>query len=473
MLPKVGNLFGHSETGSENARSLRHRLLRSLLVPLLALFAGATVASYYVASSFANLAHDYALYDTAVALWQQVRVVDGKAVVELPQAALEILESDSRDKIYLRLSTPEGRFISGSREVPDPPIGRAAVSYYDATIRGEPVRVALLRERLRDSNVEVAVQAAETRLERNFFAREILLAAVLPQILILVAGGALVWLAVRRGLLPLQQIADAVRGRSYRCLSPIPERNTPEEVRPLTQAVNALLVHLADAFEGQRRFIADAAHQLRTPLAGLGAWIERAQRAPDMESLKHALAQVDISSRRATRLVNQLLALARSEPSATPQEDFTPVDLAQLARSACLELVPKALAREIDLGYCGPDRGVMIRGHEVLLEQMIGNLVDNAINYGGSGGAITLRLEGTNAPVLSVEDRGPGIAENERARVLERFYRIPGTTETGCGLGLAIANEIARAHEATLEVRQPEQGTGTVVQIRFTSAAFQ
>ena len=453
---------------NEAAFSLRRQLLQWLLVPLLLLFAGSSAVSYYVAIRFADLAHDSEIYDVALALWQQVRVVEGRAVIELPQVALQILEFDSRDKIYLRLSSADGRFISGSRELPDPPAAtRDAVSFYNATIRGEPVRVALLRERLPDSDIEVAVQAAETRVKRDVFAKDILLAVLIPQLLIIAVACALVWLGVRRGLMPLQQITDAVGGRNYRDLSPIPERDAPEEVRPLTRAINGLLAHLGDAFDSQRRFIADAAHQLRTPLAGLAAWIDRAVRASDMETVKPALRQLEISSHRATRLVNQLLALARAEPSAKPQQDFAMIDLSHLARRGCRDWVPQALVQDVDLGYSGPDSGVVVRGHDLLLDEMLSNLVDNAINYGGAGGRITVRLTPGPAPVLSVEDEGPGIPEAERERVLERFYRIAGTPGSGCGLGLAIAQEIARAHGATLEITQPETGRGTLVIIRF------
>jgi two-component system sensor histidine kinase TctE len=453
---------------SRTASSLRRQLLQWLLIPLLVLFAGSSAVSYYVAIRFATLAHDSELYDVALALLHQVRVVEGRAAVELPQVALQILEFDSRDQIYVRLSSADGRFISGSREVPDPPVAsRTAVSFYDATIGGKPVRVALLRQRLTESDIEVAVQAAETRVKRDLFANDFLLAVLIPQLLIIAAAGALVWLGVRRGLMPLQQITDAVGGRSYRDLSQIAERDVPEEVRPLTRAINGLLAHLGDAFDSQRRFIADAAHQLRTPLAGLAAWVDRALNAPDMETMKPALRQLETSSRRATRLVNQLLALARAEPSAKPQQDFATIDLSLVARQVCRNWVPQALARDVDLGYVGPDVGVFVHGHELLLGEMLGNLVDNAIHYGGAGGRTTVQLTPGPAPVLSVVDDGPGIPAAERERVLERFYRITGTPGSGCGLGLAIAQEIARSHGATLEITQPESGRGTLVLIKF------
>lgn len=453
---------------SNRVFSLRRQLLQWLLIPLLALFAGSSAVSYYVAIRFAGLAHDSELYDVALALLHQVRVVEGRAVVELPQVALQILEFDSRDQIYARLSSADGRFISGSREVPDPPSAiRTAVSFYDATIGGKPVRVAMLRNRLPESDIEIAVQAAETRVKRDLFAKEILLAVVIPQLLIIAVAGAMVWLGVRRGLRPLQQITDAVGGRSYRDLSPIPERDAPEEVRPMTRAINGLLAHLGDAFETQRRFTADAAHQLRTPLAGLAAWIDRALRAPDMETVKPALRQLEISSHRATRMVNQLLALARAEPSAKPQLDFAIIDLALLARRVCRDWVPQSLLQNVDLGYSGPDSGVLVRGHDLLVDEMLSNLVDNAISYGGSGGRVTVRLTPGPTPILSVEDEGPGIPEAERERVLERFYRIAGTPGSGCGLGLAIGQEIARAHGATLEITQPATGRGTLVTIKF------
>jgi two-component system sensor histidine kinase TctE len=450
-------------------QSLRAQLLWWLMPPLALLFVVGTVIAYYAAYNFANRAYDDGLFDTARALAQQVKLVGGKAELELRQQAIEILEFDPYDKVFYRVLGSGSISIAGRQDLPLPevlPSPENPVQYYDSQVGGNPVRVAAFSAFDASGHPQFTVLSAETRIKRQILVQRILITVVVPQIVLIVVVALLLVYGVRRGLVPLRRLADAVTRRGYHDLSVIDDIGSPEEVRPLTRSINELIRRLGYALSAQQRFIADAAHQLRTPLAGLSAQTERALGETRIEEMKPALEQIWASSKRATHLVNQLLTLARTEPDRA----FTQVDLAQSLRQTTMDWVPKALTRNIDLGYAGGDQPVFVRGDALLLQEMLNNIIDNAIAYGRDGGAITVRLSVTPAPQIQVEDDGNGIPEHERERVFERFYRIPGSTGNGCGLGLAIVRQIAQAHEASVSVQDSAAHRGTVVSIVFGGA---
>jgi two-component system sensor histidine kinase TctE len=450
-------------------QSLRGQLLWWLMPPLALVFVVGTVIAYYAAYNFANRAYDDGLFDTARALAQQVRMVDGRAELNLRQQAVEILEFDPYDKEYYRVVGPDWSGIAGRQDLPlpaVPPVLEGPLQYYDSAVSGDPVRVAAFSAFDASGHVQFTVLSAETLNKRQILVRHILLAVILPQLVLIVVVALLLIYGVRRGLVPLRRLADAVTRRGYHDLSIIDEIASPEEVRPLTHSINELIGRLSTALSAQQRFIADAAHQLRTPLAGLSAQTERALGETRIEQMKPALEQIQSSSRRATHLVNQLLTLARAEPDRA----FTQVDLAQLLRETTMEWVPRALARRIDLGYAGHAQQVLVRGDPLLLQEMLNNLLDNAIAYGREDGAVTVRLAIAPALQFQVEDDGNGIPEAERARVFERFYRMPGSSGNGCGLGLAIVRQIAQAHGASVTIDSAVAGRGTVVRIVFDGA---
>jgi len=242
----------------------------------------------------------------------------------------------------------------------------------------------------------------------------------------------------------------------------------PGEVRPGVEAFNNLMMRVEAAQSAQQRFLAEAAHQLRTPLAGLSAQLDRALLAQDYEALKPALVHLRGSSRRVTRLVNQLLTIARAEPAGDPKRDFGEFDLAALVQATCREWVPDALAAGIDLGFAGERRRGMILGHEPLVGEMLNNLIDNALRYGARAGqSITVRLTSEPQPEIAVEDEGPGVLAEERGRIFERFHRASGSPAGGAGLGLAIVREIARAHGAEAWVEPGADGRGAAFRVRF------
>jgi two-component system, OmpR family, sensor histidine kinase TctE len=300
-----------------------------------------------------------------------------------------------------------------------------------------------------------------------------------PQFIILPLAVLLVWLALVRGIRPLSELEQRIRARKPDDLSPIDDQHVPQEVAPLVSSINDLLGRLKSSLSNQKRFLADAAHQLKTPLAGLRMQAEMAQKATPGEEVHRSLQQIAKSSVRATHTVNQLLALARAETTGRSLPT-TPVDLAQVVRDVVEESVPRALDQRLDLGYEGPEQvplECLMDGNPTLLRELVRNLVDNALHYTPTGGVVTARVlvdRFSGVQVLQVEDDGPGIPTEERGLVLEPFYRALGTNVDGSGLGLAIVRQIAQQHGATLEMEDTHpsrsQRRGLRVSVRFSPA---
>jgi two-component system sensor histidine kinase TctE len=310
------------------------------------------------------------------------------------------------------------------------------------------------------------VSMAETTVKRQRLARDILASSVLPQALLAAVTLGLVWFGVARGLRPLQDLSRDIGARSPHDLRPLDPGKSPAEARPLVESINNLLGEVTEANRNQQRFLANAAHQLRTPLAGLQAHAELALAQPVPESCRAQLEQVHGASVRTARLANQLLALARAETGMKDAAGTARADLRQVIEAAADEWVHRSLERDIDLGF--ELEAARVRGDPLLLREALANLVHNALQYTPAGGRVTVRTRsGAGEVRVEVEDDGPGIAPAERKRVLERFYRAPGTTGTGSGLGLAIVSEIASAHGARVEIGEGEGGRGCRVALVF------
>ncbi|MBC7683281.1 MAG: sensor histidine kinase N-terminal domain-containing protein, partial [Ferruginibacter sp.] len=362
----------------------------------------------------------------------------------------------------------------------------------DDEMRGLDVRIAYLWVALDQPGSPLAlVQVAETREKRSVLAAEIIKGVMLPQFVILPLAVLLVWLALARGIQPLKSLEVRIRARTSEDLSPLDEKAVPLEVAPLVSSVNDLLNRLKDSIATQKRFLADAAHQLKTPLAGLRMQADLAQReGTSTAELKRSLQQIGRSSVRATHTVNQLLALARAE-NGSVSLSLQLCDLARLTMDVVRDSVPRALEKRIDLGYDGADPGnpgVQLNGNPTLIKELVRNLVDNAINYTPSGGIITARVladaENPIGPIspigraspsvlLQVEDTGPGIPDAERVLVFQPFYRALGNEADGSGLGLSIVQEIARQHSAEVTLEDAHPGStppGTRMNVRFSAA---
>ena len=461
------------------ATTLRRQLIAWLAGPLLILWSVSTVIDYDIAKRFVNLAYDRALLDAALDVGRQVKVINDRLYVDLPEAALQILQTRDSGQLFYLVTGPDQEFVSGEPDLPRPPeeapeATADRVQYYDDEYNGLVIRAVALRVPVQPGSGRgaVLIQVAERVTARDEFARQIILRMVLPQAILILLAGLAVWYGVGRGLAPLSTLRREIESRSHRDLSALSDEQAPQEVRPLINAMNDLLARLGTAISAQQRFIADAAHQLRTPLAGLKTQTELALRQSQLGQVDETLRQLRTAAEHSARLVNQLLSLARAEPGAKLGQAVERLDLALLARDATTEWVPRALARHIDLGYDGEEGSAWIEGDAFLVRDMLGNLLDNAIRYTQQGGQVTVRVTaGTNAVVLSVEDNGPGIPEQERERVFERFYRVLDTGTEGCGLGLAIVREIALSHRAEITLAAGAGGRGTLARVAFPRAA--
>ena len=461
-------------------RTLRRQLVIWLAGPLLVLWAVSTVVDYDIARRFVNLAYDRALLEAAQDIGRQIKVINDRVYVDLPEVAQQILQTRESGRTYYLVIGPERGFITGEPDLPLPPDDTLdevhdRVRYYDEEYRGRAIRAVALRVPIEPgTNRGVAqIHVAERVTVRDEFARLIMARMVVPQGLLILLAGVAVWFGVGRGLAPLATLRREIESRSHRDLSALPEQQAPQEVRPLIHAMNGLLARLGTAISAQQRFIADAAHQLRTPLAGIKTQTELALRQARAEEMQATLKQLHGATDQTARLVNQLLSLARAEPASDrAAREHAPIDLVALARDTSTEWVPRALARDIDLGFESPHAAARVEGDAFLLKEMVNNLLDNAVRYTQPGGQVTVRVTlEPGSMVLTVEDNGPGIPETERERVFERFYRVLGSGAEGAGLGLAIVREIALSHGGQASLGAGANGTGTVARIVLPLAA--
>jgi two-component system sensor histidine kinase TctE len=469
--------------GALKTRTLRRQLIAWLAGPLLILWSVSTVIDYDIAKRFVNLAYDRALLEAAQDIGRQIKVIDDRVYVDLPEVAQQILQTRESGRLYYLVTGPDNSFVTGEPDLPRPSgdteESSDRVTYYDEQYQGHVIRAVVLRVPVLPGSGRGAalIQVAERVTARDDFARQIILRMVLPQGFLILFAGMAVWYGVGRGLAPLSSLRREIQSRSHRDLSALSEEKAPQEVQPLIHAMNDLLARLGGAIQAQQRFIADAAHQLRTPVAGLKTQTELALRQSPSGEAQATLKQLHTATVQTTRLVNQLLTLARAEPGGgrhglKPE----PLDLVALARDTTTEWVPRALERNIDLGFDSPLPGASMEGDPFMLREMLNNLLDNAVRYTQAGGQVTVRVtqersgEG-HVPVLSVEDNGPGIPEAERERAFERFYRVLGTGVDGAGLGLAIVREIALAHGADARLTAGAGGSGTLARIAFPKTA--
>jgi len=446
--------------------SLKQLLTLWLVAPLLALIVISAIPGYFLAVRAANDAYDNGLLDPAIAIANYVRENEDEAAITLPPAAIEALRIDTIDRIFFRVTGPSNETIAGNAVIPLPeiPMDTTGQSTYSAVVEGQPVRVAAISVPRRDGNV--LIQVAETTLKRDRLLQDILVGALTPAIMVAVTAFILFCFGIRRSLSPLAQLRDELERRSPGDLGPVPDAGAPLEVRPLVFAINHLLARLAQALEAQQRFIANAAHQLRTPLAGLRTHVELMRRESGKNGSSALIDMIAGETERASNLANQLLTLARAEPGSSLPISRVPVNLRELVFQSVQAWVPRSVVRAIDLGFDLEDAKTL--GDPQLLRELLANLLDNALIHTPRGGRVTVRTRcESGAALLDIEDDGPGIPETERERVFERFYRVPGTASEGGGLGLAIVREIADRHGAGVKLLTPSSGRGLLVRVSF------
>ena len=460
--------------------SLRNQLLRWLILPLVVLVALNTVSLYSDALEAADIAYDRSLLSSTRALAERVSVRDGKVVADVPYVALDSFETDTLGRIYYKVTGLKGETVSGFGDLPAVPknvprsdLYPALVRFYHAQYNGEPVRIAALHQPVFDDSMRgiALIQVGETLDARRALSRRILLNTLLRQALLVLAVATLVWFAVRLVLRPLMDLKHEVETRALSDLSDVDPDLVHKEVRPLVMAMNGAMTRMHDLVATQRRFIADASHQLRTPLAVLKTQAELALREDDPAAMREIVRAVAGTTDSAIHLANRLLTLARIEHGAG-RPAGSPVPLSAVAGQVGLELALSAVQKGIDLGLDVVDgEDTTVQGDALLLHELVANLADNAIRYTPAGGKVLLRVgRRADEVLLEVLDSGPGIAPEEHDKVFTPFYRAQATLEAnpgGTGLGLAIVRDIAAMHGAVLALGQGENGRGLNVNVRF------
>jgi two-component system sensor histidine kinase TctE len=444
-------------------RSIRRRLLLFLIPSLLLLVLCAGVLTYGVALSVATTAYDRSLLDPALDMAENIRIGADGPHLDLLVQVQEALLYDHADAMVFQIRAADGRVIAGTEDLAALPVlTKGERKFFDGAYRDEPVRIAAVR-----SDTGFYVQVAETLSKRQRLIWEILAAELVPTLLIAVAAVVLAWTGVKHGIAPLERIRVELLGRVPNDLRPLAETGAPLEIAPAVKAFNKLLGRIRESSAVQQRFLANAAHQLRTPLAGLQMHLELLLRRKLLPEVRSEIEGMHVATTRASHLAKQLLVLARAEASGdkTIGPHAQRFDLRHIADAAVQEWVPRAIARNIDIGFVLEN--AVVSGNPLLMTELLNNLIDNAVRYTPTGGAVTVRsgLDAGDA-YLSVEDNGAGIPEEARSKVFERFYRIEGTTGDGSGLGLAIVKEVVDRHHGVLSV-QSAGGSGVKIVARF------
>ncbi len=455
----------------DSALSLRVHLINWLLTPLFILWLFSTIAGYVATLTYANKPYDMVLLQRAQAVGAQLGLNGGKERLtfdlDLPDGTALAMP----DKVFYTVSDQNGKKLAGNANLSRPISyrgGKITPIFSNSERDGEKTRNVSLVFYNVDSDKLYQLHMSETIHQRQALIQGILANIVIPQLLLILVAVAAVWFALKQGLAPLERLRRDVVNRKRDDLHQLDSSQAPEEVRPLIDAVNNLLERLRLVMQAQQRFVADAAHQLRTPLAGLKTQAELALREDDSERKQHALKLILTSARHGTRLVNQLLVLARNEPGAQSLETFTLLDLNQLAQECTVNWVQTALEKNIDIGFEGSGNPVNINGDTNSLTEMLNNLIDNAVRYTASGGHITVGVTTQKKNIeLFVEDNGPGIELQHRERVFERFYRVLGSGQSGSGIGLAIVAEVAKRHGAEISLNSGDNGIGTRFSMQF------
>ena len=460
-------------------RSLLSEILDWMLAPLFLLWPMSIAITYVVAQNLANVPYDHTLANALQVLEQQVEIDHGAVSFRMSASARLALRTREQDGIFWKAMSPQGDLIGGDGDLPTPELKASTqintIYYETQTLHDFEIRLAYLWTNLSTrSTTPILLVAAESMDRRTELANNIIKGVIIPQFVVLPIAVLLVWFGLSRGIAPLNALQQRLRARRPDDLSPIDVRVAPSEIGPLIIAMNDLLTRLDSTMLAQRRFVADAAHQLKTPLAGLRTQAELAMRNAPPGDTQVSLEQIIAGTARATRLVNQLLLMANAEnPNSI---GMPPINLAELAKEQTLRWVDTAIEAGIDLGFEGTDSPLMVRGQSILLGEAINNLIDNALRYTPSPGRITVSITSQRRQVvLAVEDSGPGIPAEERERVFDRFYRVLGSKADGSGLGLAIVREIANRHHAKIFITDSEHkapfDSGARIEIHFLAVA--
>lgn len=456
--------------------SLRRRVVWWLLPPLFIMLGVNAWLSYRGALEAVNRAYDRSLTASIKAVAEQTHSVAGEVHVNIPYSAFEMFEDKAQERIYYAVIAPSGALLTGYPELL-PPAGLSdsgEVLIVNGRYRGEDIRLGAMRKRLYDPALvggdAVQIVFAETTGSRTALARDLFLDSLNRQLLLLAVGALLIVFALGSAFRPLLELRETIRARGDEDLTPVPADNVPSEVGPLIDAINHHTERLSAMLAARRRFLADAAHQIRTPLAVLTTQAEFGLRQHDPEEMLRTFASLLRSIRATRRLANQMLSMSHAEAVNGLMDDREPVDLNAMVKDVAMELVPLALKKGIDLAFEeGPHVAVVRHGNASMLREMVANLIDNAIRYSPAESQVTAAVAAwQDEAIISVTDQGPGIPETERENVFRRFYRILGHGDIdGSGLGLAIVREICLAHGGAITLKDGEGGRGLCIEVEL------
>ena len=454
--------------------SLRKKLLVLLVPPLLILILIASSILFRFAIVEQRDAFDNALYDSAYSIYQLIQKSDDSIEnLSLPKNEKQFILNDQSDVIFYNVVGTDGKLLNGDSDgglMPEIKEQTSNPNFRDGIVHNLKVRIVSTLVSIQKNGVElpVYIQVAETLNKREALASNVLIDIIVPQLLLVLFTIIIIWFGVERGLQPLFDLQAAVSKRSYLDLSSIEMPDVPTEVMILVNSVNSLMRQLESVLSAQNRFIADAAHQLRTPLAGAQAQLELALLESDPDQHQELLERVSTSMERLSHTITQLLSLARNQQDASHNIVMSRVNLNKIAQEVTTDMVPTAIKKGLDLGFEADTQSTIILGDSKRLKEMLYNLVDNALLYTPAGGKVTVKVQHEAGEiVLSVIDNGPGIPKSEREKVFERFHRVIGTGQEGSGLGLAIVMEIAQLHQANVEIADEPRKKGLNIQVSF------
>lgn len=464
--------------GPTTMPSLRRRVAAWLLPSLVVVLTVNAVLSYRGALEAANLAYDRSLWASIKSIGENSYVKDERIRVDIPYSALEVFSEGAQERVFYAVVGPNGKLLTGYPDmpVPQPVPGDGVLKTADAIYNGEAVRMGVMRKRLYDPTVsgddDILILVAETTETRTELARQLFVGSLSRQLALIGLGSLLVIVALGTAFRPLLRLRDTIRQRTDEDLTPVSPDDVPSEIRPLIDAINLHMGRISAMLEARQRFLADAAHQLRTPLTVLGTQAEYGLRQDDPAEMRRTLEGIGQSIRTAQRLTNQMLSLSRAEAASGMVQERSRVDLAALVRNVALDLGSMALRRTIDLAYEGAQNGVFVDGNEPMLRELFSNLLDNAIRYTPDGGQVTVSVTAEAAAATTlIRDSGPGIPPAERDKVFQRFYRCADRNDVaGSGLGLAIVREICTAHHGRVSLDGNPGGRGLAVTVRLPAA---
>lgn len=458
---------------AERHLSLRRQLIARMVSILLPLVLLLWAVAYYTGLYFIDVAFDRSLKRRTYALADRVEVVKGRVRVDLPVAARELLAFDQEDLLAHSIAGPSGEVVEGITDMPPLPDSKALkanqVLLYNATKDGETVRIAAFALSLKGTSAKgnALIRVSETITHRNALARRATLAIIAPVLLMTLTAAAAIAYGVGRGLEPVRRLRDQIMARSALDLRPIPLADTPAELHPFLDEINSLLNRLSDSVDAQSRFVADAAHQLRTPIAGIRAQAEAALTSSQPDDARHALQRIADAATRMGNLVQKLLVLARVD-AAENTIRFQRLDSAEVMGDISRDWAPRLLAAGVEIELLAEKDAAPLMGDVQLLHEMLANLIDNVQRYGGT--QITLNAyRDSDSVIWNVLDNGPGIAAHQYEEVFAPFHRL-STSIDGAGIGLTIVARIARLHGAQIELGKGLNDSGLGVRIRFAAA---